>query len=291
MRRKSANRVATPTLKHTILTESTMNDAKKAVANGSVAFDESGLPNSLGIMALEQTEGRGQRGKNWFAKPGESLCVTYYFRHGLSDEKYLSFLSLMAGVAVARLLSDNALYGLQKAYQDKIYKGEAAELVIPELFESSHPFKLKWPNDILLNGKKIAGVLIERVHAPDGEAAYLIGVGINVKNLNFPEELQGFATSIANEGVPTESLNLKVLAEKLAELLAEEAEICLKSEGASTLTRWRIRNDTWGRAYSAQVEDQEIKGVAKGIDETGALILELSDGGKAVVNSATSWLS
>ncbi len=288
MRRKSANRVAMPGLKHTILTESTMNDAKKAVANGSVAFDESGLPNSLGIMALEQTEGRGQRGKNWFAKPGESLCVTYYFRHGLSDEKYLSFLSLMAGVAVARLLSDNALYGLQKAYQDKIYKGEAAELIIPELFESSHPFKLKWPNDVLLNGKKIAGVLIERVQAPDGEGAYLIGVGINVKNHNFPEELQGVATSIENEGVPTHSLNLKVLGEKLAELLAEEGEICLKSEGASTLTRWRIRNDTWGRTYSAQVDEQEVQGVAKGIDETGALILELSDGSKAVVNSATS---
>ena len=265
-----------------------MEIAKDRVLSGVIQFDENETPNFEGVMALEQTNGQGQRGREWFSKPGESLCVTYYLRHGIAGEKYQGRLSLMIGVAVARLLHDNALYCLEKTNSERVYKGIAEYLETPEIFKSAAPFRLKWPNDVLLNGKKIAGILIERVLAPDGEPVFLVGVGINVKNRDFPGALEGSATSLSLEGVPTDCLNLKVWAEKLAELIAEEAEICLRTEGESTLTRWRIRNDTWGRTYVATTEAGEIQGVAKGISEDGALVLELNDGGKVTVTSATS---
>ena len=272
-------------------TTSTMEIARARVNTGTVVFDENEVPNSYGVMALEQTAGRGQRGRAWFSKPGESLSVTYYVRHGLADEKYLGHLSLMVGVAVARLLHDNALFCLEKTNADRVYKGVTEYLATPEIFKEPAPFRLKWPNDILLNGKKIAGILIERMEAPDGKPIFLVGVGVNVKNREFPEELQSIATSLSLEGVPTDCLNLQIWAEKLAELIAEEADICARTEGKSTLTRWRMRNDTWGRTYVAATETGEITGVAKGISEEGALILELPDGSKMSVSSATSNVS
>ena len=82
-------------------TSSTMDAARRRVLEGEVSFDLDGAPSSWGVLADEQTAGRGQRGRTWHAVRGESLCATYYVRHKFALPEEAGRIPLMAGVAVA----------------------------------------------------------------------------------------------------------------------------------------------------------------------------------------------
>ena len=121
---------------------STMDVARENVLAGRVRFDAQGRPEPAGVLAREQTAGRGQRGRQWFARPGECLCVTYYFGRGPVTPPFAGQLAFLVGVAVAA--------SLQSLCQ-----------LSPDASQSAPRIGLKWPNDILLNGKKAGGILIE----------------------------------------------------------------------------------------------------------------------------------
>lgn len=142
-----------------------MDIARENVLAGRVRFEASGRPVPNGVLAEEQTAGRGQRGRRWFAQSGECLCATYYFGWGLAAPETAGQLAFLAGVAVVETL--------------------ASSFLLPP-----SSFALKWPNDILLNGRKVGGILIELMQTPGGEWIALIGVGINVKTLSFPLNLR-----------------------------------------------------------------------------------------------------
>ncbi len=139
--------------------DSTNNEAKKR--------GEEGSPEGLVISAGTQTAGRGRSGHDWESPARESISTSMLLRPELSMESIPS-LTLVAAVAVNRAIQ--ALYGLET--------------------------EIKWPNDIVFQGKKICGILTE-MSARDNRAEYVVvGIGVNVHNKNFSEELQDKATSI-----------------------------------------------------------------------------------------------
>ena len=124
-----------------------------------------GAKEGLCIVALEQTAGRGRRGREWVSEKGAGIYFSIVLRPEL-ELRFLPLITLMAGVAVHDTLS---------------YAGLRPDI--------------KWVNDILVNEKKIAGILAETTETPDG-LAVIVGIGINIRSSNFPPELASTATSI-----------------------------------------------------------------------------------------------
>jgi BirA family biotin operon repressor/biotin-[acetyl-CoA-carboxylase] ligase len=119
------------------------------------------------VYCENQKAGYGRRGRNWYASAGESIAVSVALAPFAED----GLVAVAAGVAVVRALR-GALVGL----------------------DSETAFKIKLPNDVLLNGKKVCGILGERIF---GKKEFIVlGIGVNVNNAVFPEELNGLATSL-----------------------------------------------------------------------------------------------
>ena len=244
-------------------TPSTMDVARENLLSGRVEFDAANRPNPPGVLAEEQTAGRGQRGRTWFAPKGEALCATYYYRTGLPDPQHAGEIALIAGVAVAHVL------------QTEFSKAGVETSV-----------GLKWPNDLIVNGKKLGGVLIEMVKTPDEQWTALIGVGINVGVREFPAELLASATSLSLEGVS--ETDIETLAQSIGEQLFEMADRRRDDGFSEILDLWRLYDVTAGRRYRAEVNGETYHGIAEGLNEEGALLLRLEDGTLLPMTTASS---
>ncbi len=192
------------------------------------------------VMAHTQTAGRGRRGRTWHDAPGDSLLVSIVVRprFRVADLPKLSF---AAAVAVAEAIESTT--GLT--------------------------IRLKWPNDVLVGGRKLAGILLEsRIVA---EPIVVVGIGVNLHQRAFPDSIGGSATSVVLErGGP-------VAPEALLEALLQAFDrwrARLESEGFAPLrARWLELADTIGRTVSVG----ETSGVAVDLGLDGALVL--SQGG------------
>ncbi|MDO8683505.1 MAG: biotin--[acetyl-CoA-carboxylase] ligase [Armatimonadota bacterium] len=123
------------------------------------------------VIAAEQTMGRGRRGRKWISPPGVNLLVSIILRPQVETIR-LPELAFVVAIAVARYLID----------------------------ELRLPAKVKWPNDVRVNGKKIAGVLIETIPGVDKNAPWAIaGIGLNINWADLPSEIAGLATSVLLE--------------------------------------------------------------------------------------------
>lgn len=134
--------------------------------------------------------------------------------------------------------------------------------------------RIKWPNDVLVNEKKICGILTEGSFSEKEVYYIILGIGLNVNN-PIPEELVGISTSISKVlgvRIPTEEV-FKILVERLEHWYGE----FLKGNDEKILQKWREKA-LLGRNVKIIMEDKEIGGKALDIDELGALILELEDG-------------
>jgi BirA family transcriptional regulator, biotin operon repressor / biotin---[acetyl-CoA-carboxylase] ligase len=147
--------------------------------------------------------------------------------------------------------------------------------------QASVPVKLKWPNDILLNGKKLAGILCECI--PNTPPAVIVGIGINLNQSTFPEEIQGIATSIKLETGNT--LNRADLVLSLLENLDREYEEFLQEKKAHLLQRWTEKTDMFGKNMTVYQKGKSLTGTATGLDHEGRLILQASDGEQHVFDS------
>jgi BirA family biotin operon repressor/biotin-[acetyl-CoA-carboxylase] ligase len=255
---------------------STMDAARENILLGRVSFDRSGQPDPVGVLARVQTAGRGQRGNAWFASPGESLSATYYFRWDRTDPQYAAEIAFLAGVAVVEALRFPG--GLLP---------QTADERNPDVGPQQEPaFGLKWPNDILLQGKKLGGILIEMVRAPDHRWVALIGTGINLTVRDFPPELVSLATSLQREGLA--SPRIEDLANRIAVSLCAWADIRDRSGFKAILAAWRRYDQTPGRRYQANWEGRLLQGIAEGVNDSGALKLRLESGSILAVTSASS---
>jgi BirA family biotin operon repressor/biotin-[acetyl-CoA-carboxylase] ligase len=193
-----------------------------------------GEPQGLVVVADAQTAGRGRLGRSWWAEPGTALLASWLVRPALSPERR-PLLSLVAGVAAARAAS---------------VAGGVTVL-------------LKWPNDLLLDGKKLGGILAES----DAGGAVVVGLGVNVRQETFPPELRSTATSIVAGGgrVPSRAWLLT------ATLSAFGARMTAPEE---SLADYRGLCDTLGSRVRVERADAEpLEGDAVDITESGALVV------------------
>jgi BirA family biotin operon repressor/biotin-[acetyl-CoA-carboxylase] ligase len=223
----------------------------------------------LVIFAEEQTAGRGRAGNKWFSRRAESIiCSIVLFENKIAAE----LLSLTFAVAVAETIGGR---GREKA-------------------------KIKWPNDIVLNGKKVAGILLETKSrsafsvwrsefavrsTQNAERIYVVGIGINCHQTreSFPHELQNVATSIDAE---SNSISDRVLlARRLLSFIDSWLGVAEKN-GEEVIDRWRQLSIQLGRRISVLYNGNEFAGHCVGIDPEKGLILQLDSGGVRMFDAA-----
>ncbi len=203
------------------------------------------------VICEEMSEGRGRLGRSWTAPRG-GLWFTVVLRP--PPLQNLQLLSLATGLAVAK--SINELYGLNA--------------------------KLKWPNDVLINEKKVCGVLIEAKAEADIIKYVLVGIGINVNN-ELPNELRGTATtlgSITGKVIPRLPLLLTVL--KNLDLIYS---LIRESKTEAVIKEWIRNSSTIGRYVRAEVVSGEVvEGLAVTVDRYGRLVIK-TKGGNVAINA------
>ncbi len=212
---------------------------------------ESGAPQGIVVVAETQTQGRGRLGRRWESPGFANLYLSILLRPKLSPA-HAAQITLVAAVALADVV-------------DTYVPGRAA---------------IKWPNDILVGGKKLAGILTEA--SCDAERVHYVILGIGV-NLNYPvaampDEIRGRATSlieVTGAAVSRESFLLRLI---------QGVERCygeLEQAGFDALApRWESYFAWRGKRVRVELLDQVTTGTAQGIDRDGALIV-MDDGGVA----------
>lgn len=195
------------------------------------------------VVADHQTAGRGRLDRKWFAPPGSCLLFSMVLRPGL-DLENLGLLNLCAGAALWLAVMEEGI--------------EA---------------RLKWPNDLMLSGKKAAGILSESETAGGRVSAAITGVGVNVNltEKDLPEEIQGSATSLsaaAGHGVDRLGLLVRFLNHFNALYSA------LPSSPSRVIDVYRPMCETLGRRVSVDLGSERVEGKAAAIDPTGGLVME-----------------
>ncbi len=207
---------------------------------------ERGHKGPLWVMAQSQTAGRGRRGRAWISKPGNFYAsVLLRPRLTAADAGRLSF---VASLALARTLTP--------------------------LVPSPHRLALKWPNDALVDGAKIAGILLESQSGPDGYIAWLtIGIGVNLAHA--PQGTETPALALADLGVHVQPMEfITPLAHHMADLLAQ-----FSTHGFAPIhAAWVDLAAGIGQPIQVRLADKTLKGIFTGLDPNGALVLDQGDG-------------
>jgi BirA family biotin operon repressor/biotin-[acetyl-CoA-carboxylase] ligase len=208
------------------------------------ALAEEGAAHGDVVVAECQTAGRGRRGRTWSSPPGRNLYFSVVLRPELPPSRAPE-LTLLASVALCQAIRDGGV--------------DAA---------------IKWPNDVLVGGRKVAGILLEMAAETDQLQWVVIGVGVNVnaRDEDFPPELREVATSMAierGEPVPRALFAAAVLGALEAWLDRHAAE----GFGPVRET-WRSLCDTLGREVRVKLAGEgDLVGVAEDVDGTGALLV------------------
>ena len=224
-------------------TSSTNSDAE--------SLGRKGGKHGLIVLADSQTRGRGRFQRVWFSPPDVNL----YFSMLLFPEKSsfkIPEITLVAAVSLH----------------------EAIKSVVP-----SEEIGIKWPNDILCNGKKVAGILSEFHQLSGSRPFVVVGIGLNVNSRQFPDDLQNIATSLAIEGgedLPREDLFSSICYR--FEKWYEEWDF----SGLESITSYWIKNSgMMGKSVKAQGN----KGIVLGLSDSGALLMKDISGAIIEVNS------
>jgi BirA family biotin operon repressor/biotin-[acetyl-CoA-carboxylase] ligase len=203
-----------------------------------------GAPEGTIVIAECQSQGRGRMGRKWFSPDGHGIYCSFILRPRLSPAD-VSGITLMTAVAVADLLRS----------------------------ETDLPAQIKWPNDILVGGKKISGILTEASMEMDLVDFAIIGWGLNV-NIPlqaFPEDLRGMATSLLIETGRT--FHRRPLLQGFLKRFEDLYSIFLAQGLLPILERWKEFTDILGRPITLEVLGKSITGEVSDIDPSGALLL------------------
>ncbi len=190
---------------------------------------------SVGIvLAHHQTRGRGRRDRSWFSAPGESLTASLIF-DAYADHPEPWLVGMATAIAVAESLEGC----------------------------------LQWPNDVLLGGKKVAGVLTEMVRNPNGGLIPVVGVGINLNQTHFPSEIAHRATSLR-----LQDGEMRAAKTMLNTLLRSILSLPEPTNWLKIASRWQVRDNTPGKEF--RLESGEIA-IAVEIGTRGELICQTGD--------------
>jgi len=222
--------------------DSTNNIAKRLV----------GKPDKEGtvILANSQTQGKGRQGRTWHSEENVGVYLSTLLKTSLPPDQ-ISKIALVAGVALVQAINE---FSRARAY-------------------------LKWPNDILLNGKKVAGILTEYCKK-EAHSEVILGIGINVNHARFPIALQHIATSMAMEnGDIFERLPLIIF---LLNRLDQEYHSFLNEGISPTIDQWNLNSDMFGKHISLTKGTQTFFGTAMKLDEEEGSLILLTDNGEEI---------
>ena len=227
--------------------DSTNEEAKRLAAQG-----ERG---PLWLIARQQTGGHGRRGRAWVSPPGNLYCTLLIAPQCTPAEG--AQLSFVAALAAAHMVSCIA---------------------------GRSPVKLKWPNDLLIDGKKMGGILLESASAPGAAMLDWLAAGIGVNVTSHPEGTETPATSLKDEGIvapPGPFDCLQFLAFGWDDWFTQ-----WKTLGFEPIRMdWLYRAHGLNQPITARLGQESVSGVFRDLDETGALVLELADGSRRKISA------
>lgn len=225
---------------HYFKTDSTNGEALSAAAKGA----EHGTV----IVAEEQTAGRGRLGRVWYSEKSAGIYASVILRPPLAPSA-APILTLMAGVAVCEAV-------------------HLSTALAPDI---------RWPNDVLVNGKKVCGILTEMSAELDRLHAVVLGIGINVNHVAMPDDLRSTATSLRMEaGKPISRAQVFVA---LLRSLERHYELLLREGSRAIVDRWAATSTfAEGRQVRVLTGTGEYQALTAGLDPRGALRVRRGDG-------------
>jgi BirA family biotin operon repressor/biotin-[acetyl-CoA-carboxylase] ligase len=233
-----------------ILRHDTLDSTNTEAANQA----RLGADEGVCIIARQQSAGRGRHGRNWVSEKDSGLYFSLVLRPEI-EMRFLPLITLMTGVAVYDTLKE---VGLR-----------------PDI---------KWVNDVLIGEKKICGILAETVETPRG-LAVIVGIGINLTNSNFTDEIADTATSIKAE--TGDVMTGDDLAAALTPYLSYFYEILNGPDGPGEIVgEWQRRSSYFsGKNVRVTLANETFEGITAGVEENGALRVKRSDGSVTIVQA------
>jgi len=214
-------------------TDSTNSEVKRSLSN--ISSEE-----SLIVIADSQTKGKGRLGRNWHSAPGTGIYLSTFIRPNITPEQ-LPLITLMTGLSTVIAINE----------------------FIPQ------PALLKWPNDLLLKGKKIAGILCE--YHNEKVPVVIIGIGINANQTQFPKNLKDIATSLKLEF--GKNINRTTLIKSLITQLDYQYKNLQNNKIQALIYNWTQNTDLFGKTISLKKGNQSITGKAIRLDNRGRLVI------------------
>lgn len=219
---------------------------------------EEGYGNGTLLVANAQTAGRGRRGRSWEASGDAAIYMSLLLKPKLAPGN-APMITLVAALAVSKAITK--------------LTGRAAGI--------------KWPNDIVMNGKKVCGILTEMSMKSGCVDFIVVGIGINVNTEQFPEELQNIATSLQLE--TGNFMNRAELIEQVWEYFEELYELYLQTEDLRKLIyAYEERLVNKNQRVCVLDPQEPFEGIACGITERGELIVETTEGRRLVSSGEVS---
>lgn len=220
---------------------------------------EKGYPSGTLVVADKQESGKGRRGRSWVSPSGTGIFMTLMIKPDINPNN-ASMLTLVAALAVAKAITS--------------VTGEEA--------------MIKWPNDIVVNGKKVCGILTEMNAQFDYINHIVVGIGINVHNESFPEEISQMASSLLIEAGGKRFHRAQIIAETMS-YFEQYYDIFLKTQDLSALVR-EYDELLVNRNKSVRVLDpkEPFDGKAMGITPKGELIVDTWESRKLVSSGEVS---
>ena len=197
------------------------------------------------IISLEQVKGKGRRGRSFHSGKGDGIYLSIILKPGFEPAK-APFITSIAGAALVNTFNK---FNIQT--------------------------KVKWPNDVLINGKKVAGILTEMSADMEFIEYIVLGVGINVSGLEFPNELKNIATSLKLEGYDVKKLNIIWQFVYEFELLYN---LYLKENTSEVVNILKNNSSVIGKQINVHYMNEVESAIAVDINNQGALIIKTQEG-------------
>lgn len=212
------------------------------------------------IVADRQTAGRGRRDRSWVSTHGQGLYVSLLLKP-VASASALSLISLFSGLAVAETLVAHD---------------------VPEV-------DIKWPNDVLIGTRKVAGILCEGASAGATNNRVVVGIGLNLNHETFPDEIAQSATSLfLATGLKHEA---HAVLDSLLIRLKDWYEVWSAGGGEKIILRWQESSSfAFGAHLTINTDDEEVTGVTAGLSLTGGLNLRTDSGLRTMLSGEVSRL-
>ncbi len=195
------------------------------------------------VTADAQTAGRGRRERAWVSLPGEGLYLSVLLRPN-SAQGNVALISLLTAIAVAETLAEYRVAGLD----------------------------IKWPNDVLINERKVCGILVEGASSGAQALRLIIGIGVNLNHQAFPAEISETATSLFLQLGQT--VNVAEFRDRLLARLAHWYAQWQQGYAALIVTRWQaLSSYAQGQEVTVTLDDEVIEGVTAELTKDGALLV------------------